>query len=81
MEGRAYVRTYVYAGVGTREGVPYQRVYVDDGPEAVGAVDELVSQTTHLHGHLGACLSNPNESMYVFIHIMYGRKIAGNFGG
>ena len=44
------------AGTGDREGDSYQGVNVDDGTEAVGAVGQLVHQTTPLHVCLGRCL-------------------------
>ena len=44
--------TYFLVGVGTGERDKNQRVNVDDGTEAVGAVDYLVHQTVHFSLYL-----------------------------
>ena len=54
------------AGTGDREGDSYQGVNVDDGTEAVGAVGQLVYQTTPLHVCLGSCLSYPYEGLLLY---------------
>ena len=43
--------TFNSTGAGAGERDSYQRVHVDDGSPAVGAMDHLVHQTVHLSLH------------------------------
>ena len=48
-------------GAGAGEGDSYQRVHVDDGSPAVGAVDHLVHQTVRLPLHHISCHGSATE--------------------
>ena len=51
-------------GAGGGETESYQRIHVDDGSATVDTLDYLVSQTAHLHAHLGAGLHNPLQGCH-----------------
>ena len=52
---------YVTAGAGAGEGISNQRVNVDDGSEAVGALDQLVYQTIHFSLYFSLHCSTPSQ--------------------